>query len=103
MFRYSIVDRRLNPHGKSLTNRQRFVERVKGAVKSAANRQIKNRDIQDKSDAEVTVSKDGIEEPNFHYSSDKGNWDYVLPGNQDYAVGDTLPRPPKGGGGGGSQ
>ena len=81
MFTFNITDRRLNPHGKSLNNRQRFVERVRGAVKTAANKQIKSRSIDDKSDAEVGVSRDGIDEPNFHYSSDSGNWDHVLPGN----------------------
>jgi uncharacterized sporulation protein YeaH/YhbH (DUF444 family) len=99
MFTFNITDRRLNPHGKSLNNRQRFVERVKGAVKSAANKQVKNRSLQDKSDAEVVVSKDGIEEPQFQYSTSNGDWDYVLPGNREYNVGDTIPKPPAGGGG----
>jgi uncharacterized sporulation protein YeaH/YhbH (DUF444 family) len=103
MFTFHITDRRLNPNGKSLNNRQRFVERVKGAVKNAVNKQIKARDLQDKSDAEVSVSRDGIEEPNFHYSSSQGEWDYVLPGNQDYVVGDTLPKPQNGQGRGGSE
>src|SRR3954469_15588063 len=103
MFTFNITDRRLNPHGKSLANRQRFVERVKGAVRSAAAKQIKQRDIRDKSDAEVSVSKDGIEEPNFHYSQDRGQWDHILPGNHDFSVGDSMPRPPKGGGGRGSE
>jgi uncharacterized protein len=98
MFKFNISDRRLNPHGKSLSNRQRFVERVKGAVKIAANKQIKNRSIEDKSDTEVGVSRDGIDEPQFRYSTDSGNWDYVLPGNHEYNVGDTIPRPPSGGG-----
>jgi uncharacterized sporulation protein YeaH/YhbH (DUF444 family) len=95
MFTFNITDRRLNPHGKSLANRQRFVERVKGAVRSAAAKQIKQRDIRDKSDAEVSVSKDGIEEPNFHYSQDRGQWDHILPGNHDFSVGDSMPRPRK--------
>lgn len=103
MFTFHITDRRLNPHGKSLNNRQRFVERVKGAVKNAVNKQVKTRNLQDTSDAEVSVSRDGIDEPKFHYSSSQGEWDYVLPGNQDYVVGDTLPKPQNGQGGGGSE
>lgn len=103
MSRFHVTDRRLNPHGKSLNNRQRFVERVKEAVKSAANKQIKNRDLQDKSDTEVSVSKDGIHEPQFTYSTEKGGWDHVLPGNQEYSVGDLIARPPGGGGGSGSE
>ena len=97
---FGIIDRRLNPSGKSLTNRQRFVERVRGSIRTAARKQLNGRNIQDKSDTEVTVSKDGIEEPQFHYAKGKGMWDYVLPGNQDYVVGDNIPRPPAGGGSG---
>jgi hypothetical protein len=100
MFKFSITDRRLNPSGKNLTNRQRFLERVKQSVRDAANRQIKGRSIQDQSDAEVSISRDGIEEPQFHYDSKKGVWDVVLPGNRDYVVGDTIPKPQEGGGGG---
>lgn len=100
---FHITDRRLNPQGKSLNNRKRFVERVKASVKAAANKQIKNRSIQDQSDVEVSVTRDGIEEPQFHYSRDNGSWDHVLPGNTDYTVGDTIPRPKQGGGGRGNQ
>ena len=100
MFKFSITDRRLNPGGKNLTNRQRFLERVKHSVRDAANRQIKGRNIQDQSDAEVSISRDGIDEPTFHYDSKKGVWDVVLPGNRDFIVGDTIPKPPGGGGSG---
>jgi uncharacterized sporulation protein YeaH/YhbH (DUF444 family) len=100
MFKFSITDRRLNPGGKNLTNRQRFLERVKHSVREAANRQIKGRNIQDQSDAEVSISRDGIEEPTFSYDGKKGIWDVVLPGNRDFVVGDTIPRPPPSGGGG---
>ena len=102
MLRYTVTDRRLNPSGKSLPNRQRFMERVKHAVREAANRQIKGRNIEDQSDTEVSISRDGIDEPNFEYDIKKGIWDYVLPGNKDYSVGDTIEKPPEGGGGRGS-
>ena len=103
MFKFSITDRRLNPGGKNLTNRQRFLERVKHSVRDAANKQIKGRNIQDQSDAEVSISRDGIDEPQFHYDSKKGVWDVVLPGNREYIVGDTIAKPPPGGGGGGTE
>ena len=103
MIKFSITDRRLNPSGKNLTNRQRFLERVKHSVREAANRQIKGRKIDDQSDAEVSISRDGIEEPTFNYDTTKGFWDVVLPGNKDFIVGDTIAKPPPGGGGSGSQ
>jgi uncharacterized protein len=93
-----ITDRRLNPSGKNLTNRQRFLERVKHSVRDAANKQIKGRKIQDHSDTEVSISADGIEEPAFVYDGKQGVWDVVLPGNRDYIVGDTIPKPNGGGG-----
>lgn len=103
MFKFSVTDRRLNPGGKSHTNRQRFLERVKQSVRDAANKQIKGRNIQDQSEAEVSISRDGIDEPVFHYDSKKGVWNVVLPGNRDYVVGDTIPKPQEGGGGGGTE
>lgn len=103
MFKFSITDRRLNPSGKSLSNRQRFLERVKHSVRDAANRQIKGRKIEDSSETEVSISRDGIEEPNFVYDRKQGIWDVVLPGNREYIVGDTIPKPPSSGSGGGTQ
>jgi uncharacterized sporulation protein YeaH/YhbH (DUF444 family) len=100
MFKFSITDRRLNPGGKNLTNRHRFLDRVKQSVRDAANRNIKSRNIQDQSDSEVTISRDGIDEPQFHYDPKQGVWDIVLPGNRDYIEGDTIPKPSGGGGGG---
>ena len=73
MFRFSVTDRRLNPGGKNLANRQRFLERVKGSVRDAANRQIKGRSIDDESNTEVSISKDGIEEPQFQYETQEGS------------------------------
>jgi len=101
MFHFSITDRRLNPGGKSLTNRRRFLERVKHSVRDAANRHMKSRAIaDDKSEAEVTISRDGIDEPQFRYNSTNGTWDVVLPGNREYIVGDTIPKPQGGNGSG---
>ena len=98
MLRFTVTDRRLNPNGKSLPNRQRFLERVKHSVREAANRQIKGRKIDDQSDAEVSISNDGIDEPQFVYDFKKGVWDAVLPGNKEYNVGDKIDKPPGGGG-----
>ena len=103
MLRFTVTDRRLNPNGKSLPNRQRFLERVKHSVREAANRQIKGRNIDDQSNAEVSISTDGIDEPQFVYDLKKGVWDAVLPGNKEYNVGDKIEKPPAGGGGRGTQ
>jgi len=42
-----IVDRRLNPGGKSLENRQRFLRRAKALVQGAVKKSSQERDIKD--------------------------------------------------------
>jgi uncharacterized protein len=97
-----IIDRRLNPGGKSLPNRQRFLRRAKALVqRSVADRAI-DRNIGDLDQAgEVTIPVDGVREPSFRRSNKDGVRDHVLPGNKKFNEGDTLERP-KGGAGGGS-
>lgn len=96
-----IIDRRKNPKAKSLSNRQRFIERVKKQVKESIDRQMDQRSIRDSGDNNISIDQNSIDEPQFHNDQDSGNYDYVLPGNKDYTVGDTIDKP-KGGGGGGS-
>lgn len=99
-----IVDRRLNPGGKSLANRQRFLRRAKALVKRAVRDGSKERSIKDlEHGGEVSIPLDGVREPRFHRSSSGGKRDYLLPGNREYVEGESIPRPPGGGGGSGSQ
>ncbi|MGP9819822.1 YeaH/YhbH family protein [Salinarimonas sp. NSM] len=99
-----IVDRRLNPGGKSLANRQRFLRRAKALVKRAVRDSSKERSIKDlEAGGEVSIPLDGVREPRLRRSSEGGVRDYLLPGNKDYVEGERIPRPPRGGGGGGSQ
>ncbi|PTQ09819.1 hypothetical protein CLG96_11625 [Sphingomonas oleivorans] len=95
-----IIDRRLNPGGKSLVNRQRFLRRAKASVQRAVRDSLKDRSIRELDrDGEITIVRDGVHEPTFHRTAQGGNRDYVLPGNKEYLEGDTIPRP--GGGTGG--
>ncbi len=99
-----IVDRRLNPGGKSLANRQRFLRRAKALVKRAVRDTTRDRSIRDvETGGEVSIPGEGVREPRFHRAAQGGMRDYVLPGNKDYVEGETIPRPPGSGGGGGSQ
>jgi len=96
-----IIDRRLNPRGKSLANRQRFLRRAKALVRRAVRESAGQRGIKDlEQGGEISIPLDGISEPVFRRSSEGGLRDHVLPGNKEYVEGDTLPRPPQGGGGG---
>ena len=92
-----IVDRRLNPGGKSLENRQRFLRRAKALVQDAVKKSAKERDIKDVLEGgEVSIPLDGMSEPRFH--RDSGIRDMVFPGNKKFVEGDILPRPEEGGG-----
>lgn len=100
----NIIDRRLNPQGKSLANRQRFLRRAKEQVVKAVRDASGKRGIQDIENGEkVSISTGGVREPSFHRASSGGVRDYVVPGNKEYLEGDTITRPDGGGGGRGSQ
>jgi len=92
-----IVDRRLNPGGKSLENRQRFLRRAKALVQKAVYESSQNRDIQDiLKGGEVSIPIGGTEEPHFRRGP-YGTHEHILPGNKTFIEGDILPR--SGGGG----
>jgi hypothetical protein len=98
----NIIDRRPNPKGKSLANRQRFIERAKGEVKDAIAEALKRRKIGDAEGGEkVSIPTKGITEPVFRSASHGGKREYVLPGNKKFVAGDKIERPQSGGGGGG--
>jgi len=98
-----IIDRRKNPKQKNLSNRQRFLERFRGKIKDAARKHINNRSISDGGSQEVNIDNTGIDEPRFIHNTGNGNWDYVLPGNDEYVPGDHIPKPQGGAGGSGGR
>jgi uncharacterized sporulation protein YeaH/YhbH (DUF444 family) len=100
-----VVDRRLNPKGKNLANRQRFVRAVRAELKEAVSRSLKERSIGDlaKEGSDVAIPTKRISEPRFRLSNAGGKRNYVLPGNKEFTEGDTLPRPQGGQGGGGRE
>ena len=102
----NIIDRRPNPKGTSVANRQRFLGRPKGEVKEALADALKNRKIADGAGTggKVSIPARGISEPTFRNSSRGGRRDHVVPGNREFVVGDQIQRPQGGeGGGGGGQ
>jgi uncharacterized sporulation protein YeaH/YhbH (DUF444 family) len=98
-----IVDRRLNPGGKSLVNRQRFLRRARAYVQEAVRDSLKDRSIKDlDKEHQITIRRDVIHEPTLHRAGQGGNRERVLPGNREYMEGDRIKRP-QGGGGSGSK
>ncbi|WP_323810078.1 YeaH/YhbH family protein [Sphingobium baderi] len=96
-----IVDRRLNPGGKSLVNRQRFLRRARVYVQKAVRDSLKDRGIRElDKEGEISIGRDAIYEPTFHRAATGGNRERVLPGNHDYVEGDRIKRPEGGEGAG---
>jgi uncharacterized protein len=97
----NIVDRRPNPKGKSLSNRQRFIARARAELKGAVQEALRKRKVSDVGSGEkVSIPTKGIGEPSFRHSRRTGRSDYIVPGNKEYVVGDEIPRPSGGGGSG---
>ena len=91
----NIVDRRLNPKGKSLGNRQRFVRRAKAEIREAVREALKQRKISEVEGSEkISIRSKTVREPSFGFSRGDGKRDYVLPGNKEYVPGDAIPKPP---------
>ena len=83
-----IVDRRLNPSGKNLANRQRFMRRAKSLIRKAVHESSASRSIKDADQAgEVALPAQGVHEPSFHRSTGGGIRDHLLPGNKQYVEG----------------
>ena len=100
----NIIDRRLNPPGKSLANRQRFLRRAREQVVRAVRDAAAKRGIQDIEEGDkISIPAGGIHEPRFHRSGSGGMREHVLPGNKEFGEGDTLIRPSDDEGGGGSE
>src|SRR6266568_3680543 len=60
----NIIDRRPNPKGKSLPNRQRFLERAKHEIKDAMTEALKRRKVgQNASGEKVSIPGDRIKRP----------------------------------------
>ena len=96
-----IIDRRKNPKGKSISNRQRFIRRAKKHLSERIHKNVVNRSITDKGEENISIPTDGIQEPSFNHDSSTGDYDFVLPGNKEFIKGDTIGKPPKGAGAGG--
>jgi uncharacterized protein len=93
-----IVDRRLNPKGKSLPNRQRFMAREKAQIRRAIDDDLKKHGITQEGSKNLKIHPT-TKEPEFRKSRQFGKSDYVVPGNKQYRTGDEIPRPAGGGGG----
>jgi uncharacterized protein len=94
-----FIDRRLNPKGKSLGNRQRFLRRARKQIKEAVQKSLKDRSVSDfEKNQKISIPSEGTKEPSFRHASSGGTRDYVHPGNKEFTEGDRVRKPPAGGG-----
>jgi len=96
---YTIIDRRVNPKGKNLSNRQRFIGRTKDWIKKKVRERSSGRDITSDEGESISISGDDISEPVFDYDRHVGDWDRILPGNKEFISGDKIKRDSGGSGG----
>jgi uncharacterized sporulation protein YeaH/YhbH (DUF444 family) len=97
-----IIDRRPNPHGKNLENRQRVLARARAAVSRAMRAAIEGGTLREIGRGQaVTIPSDSLHEPSFHSVFSGGQRQFVLSGNKEFSTGDRLSRPPAGDGQGG--
>jgi uncharacterized sporulation protein YeaH/YhbH (DUF444 family) len=100
----NVIDRRLNPSGKSLPNRQRFMRLAKETIKEAVVRSIRERTLGEVEGKEVvSIPMKRIAEPRLRHATKGGDRDQVLPGNKEFVQGDLLPKPKSGAGDKGSE
>jgi uncharacterized sporulation protein YeaH/YhbH (DUF444 family) len=100
-----FIDRRLNPKGKSLGNRQRFLRRARTQIREAVQKSLKDAAVADiGKERKVKISTKGTQEPRFRLDPKSGGeHDFVLPGNKEYSPGDEIKKPRSGDGQGGKQ
>jgi len=96
-----FIDRRLNPKGKSLANRQRFLRRARTQIREAVQKSLKDSAVADiEKDRKIRISTKGTREPRFRLDPRSGGeHDFVLPGNKEFMPGDEIKKPKSGDGG----
>src|SRR6185295_2176253 len=100
-----FVDRRLNPKGKSLGNRQRFLRRARTQIREAVQKSLKDAAVADlDKERKIKISAKGTKEPRFRLDPrTSGEHDFVLPGNKEFMPGDSIDKPKSGAGQGGKE
>tara|TARA_B100000745_G_scaffold231055_1_gene155098 strand:- start:13743 stop:14990 length:1248 start_codon:yes stop_codon:yes gene_type:complete len=98
-----FIDRRPVNKNKSAVNRERFIRRYRKQIKKAVSDAISHRKVTDVDSGEkISIPSKDLHEPFFHHGREGKNT-RVLPGNKEFMPGDTIARPPQGGGGSGGQ
>lgn len=99
MTQFHFIDRRKNPQGKSLGNRQRFLKRARKQIKEAVNKSIRERSVSDLEKGEkISIPANSTAEPKLRHNPETGKRQGIHPGNKEFDAGDRIKKPPKGAG-----
>lgn len=96
-----IVDRRQNPRGKSLGNRQRFIRKHKSEIAEQIKKIVGDSSIKGVEKRDVKIKP--THEPTFRQDRSTGSRDFVYTGNEEYQAGDLISKPQGGTGGRGNK
>lgn len=99
----NVIDRRLNPRDKNLSNRKKFIEKAKDQVKRAVQDAIAKGNIGDVEKGRIKVPVKGTDEPGVYHDPKTGHKQRVMPGNKKYLQGDAVSKPQEGGAGSGRE
>ncbi|HTY03247.1 MAG TPA: YeaH/YhbH family protein [Rhodocyclaceae bacterium] len=97
-----IIDRRFDSKNKSAANRSRFLRRFRAQIRQAVADAVARRSIKEiDKDERIGIPAKDISEPQFAHGQG-GRRMRVFPGNDRFARGDHVQRPPEGAAGKGS-
>lgn len=87
-----FIDRTKTGRGSSAANREKYLQRIKASVASAKNISLGGLKTDTNQTLNpITVARQKLHEPVFHYDHRSGDIEYVLIGNKMYERGDELP------------
>ena len=94
---FNIIDRR-GQDGENRENRDKFLDRHSKQVKKSVKDVIKDMDVKGLGKDSIDISIDAdTDEYSFTTQRGSGNKNIVVPGNDGFVRGDTIPRNPPGG------
>jgi len=109
---FIFVDRRRTSRGKSLNNREKLLARIRESIRASQPKDVGGGSVKGGSansqssktfSNPVSITKDALHEPTFHYDPDTGEREIVLVGNDHWERGDEFPIDPRGSGKGGGK
>lgn len=88
--------------GASIPNRERFMRKARESMRRIVDEALQgDKIITDSAGSRnVSIPTDGIDEPFIYKSNTGGSRHRIFPGNEEFVVGDRIPRPSGGGGSG---